>query len=294
MPPTATTPAFPPPQPPAARPRKAETAPPGAPEPLGRRRFGRWNRLGTWTLCMREIRRFANVWTQTLLGPVATAALFMAVFSLALGEKRGEVMGVPFVSFLAPGIVMMQVILNGFANTASSILISKVQGNIVDTLMPPLSPAELLIGYVVGGVARGLAVAALAGAVAFGAAGLVPAQPLWLLFFALAGGAMMSLAGILAGLASKKFDQMQAVTNFVITPLSFLSGTFYTMAALPEGFQAIAHLNPVYWLIDGFRFGALGVSDASPWIGAAYALGMIAVLAFACHRLFATGWRLKP
>ncbi|MGG7565293.1 ABC transporter permease [Rhodovulum sp. DZ06] len=288
-----------------AAPTQVQSAAPGASAPLaaglapeapgfGARRFGRWNALGAWTLCLREVRRFTNVWTQTLLGPVITAALFMAVFTLALGTRRGEVMGLPFAAFLAPGIVMMQVIQNSFANTASSILISKIQGNIVDTLMPPLSATELLIGYVFGGVARGMCVAAAAGLIAFSVSGVVPAHPLWLLWFAFAGGAMMSLLGILAGLFSQKFDQMQAFVNFVITPLSFLSGTFYTLDALPGWAQAAAHANPIFWLIDGFRHGALGVSDGSPWIGFAVTLGVIAALAALCRQLFHTGWRLKP
>ena len=202
--------------------------------------------------------------------------------------------GVPFAAFLAPGIVMMQVIQNAFANNASSLLISKIQGNIVDTLMPPLSATELLIGYVFGGVARGLAVAGAAGLLAFSSAGVWPAQPLWLIWFAFAGAALMSLLGILAGLISQKFDQMNAFANFVIMPLSFLSGTFYSLDALPEGLALLVHFNPIFWLIDGFRHGALGVSDASPWTGFAVTLAVIAALTALCWRVFDRGWRLKP
>ena len=289
-------------QAPPADPRPAPAPAAAAPLPpsgvnapaFGARRFGRWNVLGVWTLCLREVQRFANVWTQTLLGPVVTVALFMAVFTLALGERRGDVDGVPFIAFLAPGIVMMQVIQNAFANNASSLLISKIQGNIVDTLMPPLSATELLIGYVFGGVARGLAVAAAAGVLAFAAAGVWPAQPLWLIWFAFAGAALMSLLGILAGLISQKFDQMNAFANFVIMPLSFLSGTFYSLDALPEGLALLVHFNPIFWLIDGFRHGALGVSDGSPWIGFVVTLAVIAALTALCWRVFDRGWRLKP
>jgi ABC-2 type transport system permease protein len=244
-------------------------------------------------LCVREVQRFTNVWTQTLLAPIATAALFMAVFTLALGARRGDVDGIPFVAFLAPGIVMMTVIQNAFANTSSSIMISKIQGNIVDTLMPPLSATELLIGYAFGGVTRALAVAAAAGTVAFLAAGIMPAHPLWLLWFAFAGGVIMSLVGVVAAVVANKFDQMSAITNFIVTPLSFLSGTFYSVAALPAWFSAVSHANPIFYLIDGFRFGALGVSDTSPWIGLAVSAAVMAGLWAVCWRMLATGWRLK-
>jgi ABC-2 type transport system permease protein len=268
---------------------------PSRPQPaFGARRFGRWNILGTWTLCLREMQRFANVWTQTLLAPIATAALFMAVFSLALGARGGDAGGVGFTAFLAPGIVMMTVLQNAFANTSSSIMISKIQGNIVDTLMPPLSGGELLFGYAFGGVTRALVVATAAGAVAFAAAGVVPAHPLWLVWFAFAGGLIMSLTGVIAAVVAQKFDQMSAITNFVITPLSFLSGTFYSVENLPHWFRVVSHLNPIFYLIDGFRFGALGVSDASPWIGFAVTAGVIGVLWMICWRMLATGWRLKP
>ena len=260
---------------------------------FGARRFGRWNVLGTWTLCQREVRRFTNVWTQTLLAPIATAALFMAVFSLALGARRGDVDGLPFVAFLSPGIVMMTVIQNAFANTSSSIMISKIQGNIVDTLMPPLSAAEMLIGFAFGGVARGMAVALAAGTVAFAAAGVAPAHPLWLIWFAFAGGMIMALVGVIAAVVAEKFDQMSAITNFIITPLSFLSGTFYSVSILPGGFQTISRMNPIFYLIDGFRFGALGVSDASPWVGFAVTGVVMAVLWTICWRILSTGWRLK-
>ena len=162
------------------------------------------------------------------------------------------------------------------------------------TLMPPLSATELLIGYVFGGVARGLAVAGAAGLLAFSSAGVWPAQPLWLIWFAFAGATLMSLLGILAGLISQKFDQMNAFANFVIMPLSFLSGTFYSLDALPEGLATLVHFNPIFWLIDGFRHGALGVSDGSPWIGFAVTLAVIAALTALCWRVFDRGWRLKP
>ncbi len=244
-------------------------------------------------MCVREVRRFTNVWTQTLLAPMATATLFMAIFTLALAGRRGDAHGVPFEAFLAPGIVMMTVLQNAFANTSSSIVISKVQGNIVDTLMPPLSPGEILFGYVFGGVARGMLVALSTGAIAFAFAGVIPAEPLWLIWFAFAGAAIMSLAGVLAGIAAEKFDQMAAITNFIVTPLSFLSGTFYSIESLPETMRALSRANPIFYLIDGFRHGALGVSDASPWTGFAVSLAVAAALWTLCWRLIRSGWRLK-
>lgn len=260
---------------------------------MGVRRFGRVNWLGLYTLSAREIQRFMAVWTQTLAAPLATAALFLGVFSLAIGPARGEVMGVPFIQFLAPGILMMTVIQNAFANTSSSILIAKVQGNIVDTLMPPLSPGELLVGYALGGATRGLAVAAAVGLPMFPVLGIAPASAAWMLAFAGLGALAMALAGMIAGMHCSKFDQMAALTNFVVTPLAFLSGTFYSVADLPTAFWAISHANPVFYLIDGFRHGALGVSDSSPWLGLAVTLAATAGLGRAAYGMLKRGYGLK-
>jgi len=260
---------------------------------MGVKRFGRVNWLGLATLTGREMRRFTNVWTQTLAAPVATALLFMAVFTLALGAHRPDVMGQPFAHFLAPGILMMTVIQNAFANTSSSILVSKVQGSIVDTLMPPLSPSELLAGFVAGGVLRGLFVAFGVSAVLFPIFGIVPAHPLWALAFIVAGSALMALLGMITGILADKFDHMAAITNFVVTPLSFLSGTFYSAAAVPDAFRILLHLNPIFYLIDGMRFGALGVSDSSPVFGLGYVLLVVLCLAALTFRWLRSGYRLK-
>ena len=261
--------------------------------PMGERRFGRVNWLGLRTLIMREIRRFSNVWTQTLMAPMVTAALFMTVLSLAFAARRGDVEGVPFLHFLAPGILMMTVIQNAFANTSSSILISKMQGNIVDTLMPPLSPLEMLTGYTVGGIARGMFVGIVVVAVMFPIIGLPIAHPIWALTFLLLGSATLALLGIIAAILAQKFDQMAAITNFIITPLSFLSGTFYSIRVLPEPMQVASHLNPMFYLIDGFRYGVLGQSDASPWVGLGVATLVIAGLGLLAWTWFRTGYRLK-
>lgn len=257
------------------------------------RRFGRFNWLGLYTLARREIMRFVAVWTQTLLAPLITAALFLLIFNLAIGPSRGEVMGRPFVHFIAPGILMMTVIQNAFANVSSSIVISKVQGNIVDTLMPPLSALELVLGYTAGGVARGLIVALAIGLGVLLFLGVEIQHPLWALVFVLLGSAFMSAVGMIAGIFANKFDQMAAITNFIVTPLAFLSGTFYSVEAMPEVMQRITHFNPIFYLIDGVRYGVLGVSDSDPVLGLAVCSLATLAIAGAAWAMFRKGYRLK-
>ncbi len=260
---------------------------------MGSRRFGRVNWLGLYTLAMREVMRFVSVWTQTLLAPLVTAGLFLVIFSIAIGPSRGDVLGVSFTAFIAPGILTMTVIQNAFANTSSSIVISKVQGNIVDTLMPPLSPIELVLGYLAGGVVRGLAVAIAIGLGMLLVLGLPVAHPIWALVFVLLGSTMMGAVGIVAGVFANKFDQIAAITNFIVTPLAFLSGTFYSVSALPPVLYEITHVNPVFYLIDGVRFGVLGVSDGSPWLGLAVCSVTTLLLGLLAWWMFRTGYRLK-
>ncbi len=260
---------------------------------MGVRRFGRVNWLGLYTVIEREVVRFSSVWTQTVLAPLITAGLFLLVFDLAIGSQRGEVMGVPFSHFLTPGILMMTIIQNAFANTASSLVISKIQGNIVDTLMPPLSALELVVGYTTGGVIRGFAVALAVVVVCFPILGVGIAHPVWALVFITLGSAMLALIGVLAGIFSDRFDQMNAITNFIVTPLSFLSGTFYSIDILPPALQMVTQYNPIFYLIDGTRFGVIGVSDTSPVTGAVICLGLTLLLALISWRWFATGYRLK-
>ncbi|WP_380058650.1 ABC transporter permease [Falsihalocynthiibacter sp. SS001] len=245
------------------------------------------------TLAKRETRRFVVVWTQTLLAPLVTAALFLAIFSVAIGPSRGDVDGVPFLHFLAPGILMMTVIQNAFANTSSSIVISKVQGNIVDTLMPPLSPMELLIGYLAGSVARGMMVAVAIGLGMWLLLGIEFHHPIWALVFVFLGSALLGAAGIVAGIYANKFDQMAAITNFIVTPLAFLSGTFYTIDSLPPLVQNLTRVNPVYYLIDGARYGVIGHTD-TPWFGfLVCVVTLLAVMAL-CWYWLARGYRMKP
>ena len=251
------------------------------------------NLIGLWTLYLKEVRRFLKVPGQTLLAPVVTTLMFLLIFTLALGRSGRTVEGLPFLEFLAPGLVMMAVIQNAFANTSSSILIGKIQGNIVDVLMPPLRPAELMFGLVAGGVTRGLVVAVVVTLAMLPAVSLGIAHPLLVVFYALSGSLMLALLGLLGGLWAEKFDQMATVTNFVITPLSFLSGTFYSIAQLPAPFLIAAHLNPFFYLIDGLRFGFTGHADGSILIGAIAVTAVSLGLWLLAHALIARGYRLK-
>ncbi len=261
---------------------------------LGARRFGRVNWLGLRALAWREVKRFLAVWTQTLLAPLVTAALFLMIFNIAIGPRRGDVMGVPFLTFLAPGIMMMTVIQNAFANTSSSIVIAKVQGNIVDTLMPPLSGLEILLGYLAGAVARGTLVALGIGLGLMAVLQIVPAHPMAALVFIVLGAAFLGGLGIVAGVFADKFDQMAAITNFIVTPLAFLSGTFYSVEALPPVLKVISHLNPVFYLIDGVRFGVIGTSDSPPLLGLAVCSGATFAVCLLAWVMLRTGYRLKP
>ncbi|MCL3881239.1 ABC transporter permease [Marivita sp. GX14005] len=257
------------------------------------RRFGRINWMGLYTLAEREILRFIKVWTQTLLAPLVTAGLFVVIFTIAIGPRRGDVMGVDFTTFIGPGILMMTVIQNAFANTSSSIVVSKVQGNIVDTLMPPLSAGELVLGYLAGGIARGLIVALAIAAALWLFVGIVPQHPFVALFFVIIGAALLSAIGMVAGIYAEKFDQMAAITNFIVTPLAFLSGTFYSVDALPPVLNQITHLNPIFYLIDGARWGLLDVSDSSPVLGAAVSVVTTVAVCLVAWWLFRKGYRLK-
>jgi len=231
---------------------------------------------------------------QTLAAPVITSILFLMVFSVAIGNRSPLSGGVDFVTFLIPGLVMMTVLQNAFANTSSSIVVSKVQGNIVDLLMPPLGPGELLAGLAAGGITRGIMVGIVAAICLAVLGGLgLPSQPLVAMAFLFLGSLLMSFAGILAGIMANKFDEMAAITNFVIQPLAFLSGTFYSVNRLPAPFDTIAGLNPVFYAIDGFRYGMIGVADRSVVIGLIGLTVLNVALGYVCYRVLCSGWRLK-
>ena len=270
----------------------AET-PPDGPAAVGPRPMGAVNWLGLWTLYRKELQRFLKVLTQSLLAPIVTTLLFLSVFSLAIGDAVREIGGVPFVEFLAPGLVMMAIVQSAFQNTAGSLLISKIQGNIVDVLMSPLSPGELALAYAAAGATRGL----LVGAVTLGAmAVFVSVQihaPLTILYFAVMASTLLSLLGLIGGIWSDKFEQMAAVTNFVITPAAFLSGTFYSIERLPPLLNELAHFNPFFFMIDGFRSGFIGRADGDTLAGGLALLALNVALWLVCLQMFRTGYKLK-
>ena len=268
------------------RDRGAAAAPP--------RTIGRVNWIGAWTLYLKEVQRFLKVFTQTIAAPVVTTLLFYAVFALALGGIVRQAGDVPFLEFLGPGLIMMAMAQNAFANTSSSVVMSKIQGNIVDVLMPPLSSAELAFAWIAAGVTRGLLVGIGTTLAVTPFAGLGLHDPLFVLYHAVAASMMLSLLGSIAGVWSEKFDHIAAVTNFVVTPMTFLSGTFYTVDRLPEGWQLAAHLNPFFYMIDGFRYGFIGQSDGTLMIGMGVMLAGNIILWLLLLRMLATGYKLKP
>lgn len=271
-------------------------ADPGA-RAFGERRFGAVNWLGLQTLIAKEIRRFLKVSFQTIFAPLISTLLFLLVFIQAMGG-RAAIGGVPYVEFLAPGLIMMAILTNAFANSSSSIIIGKVQGSIVDVLMPPLSASELLTAFVAGAACRGILVAVVTAATSAGFMAMSGAAMhfthVWaIVYYALSGALMFGLLGVIGGIWSDKFDQLAAFTNFVITPLTFLSGTFYAIGSLPEPFLSISHFNPVFYLIDGFRFGFTGAGEASRTIGFAATLLVNLALAVVSYRLLKSGYKLK-
>lgn len=261
--------------------------------PPDARRIGAVNWLGFQTLYIREVRRFLKVYTQTIVAPVVTTLLFLAVFLLALGGAQRVVGDVSYAEFLMPGLVMMAMVQNAFANTSSSIVISKVQGNIVDVLMPPLSPGEFTLAYALGGTTRGLVVGAAVGLAMWVFVPVRMLHPSFVLYHAVAASLLLSTLGMIGGIWSEKFDHIAAVTNFVVTPLSFLSGTFYSVERLPESWRFVAHLDPFFYMIDGFRYGFIGHADANPMIGVVVLAAANAALLLLCHRMVATGYKLK-
>lgn len=264
----------------------------------GARRIGRINVIGLMTLCSKETRRFMKVWMQTLAAPAITTVLFMVIFTLAFRGRGAMLDGMSYATFLAPGLIVMAILQNAYANTTSSILVAKVQGNIVDVLMPPLNAFELTLGFIVGGIMRGLGVGAMA-LVAFIA--LTPWIDMQIhihsigavIFFSLMASSILGLIGILTGIWADKFDHAATISNFVITPLSLLSGTFYTIERLPAGWQAFSHVNPFFYMIDGFRYGFIGHAESDIMVGAVYCLALNVILWITVQHVFAKGYRLK-
>ena len=257
------------------------------------RDIGAVNWIGLWTLYQREVYRFLKVYTQTIAAPVVTTLLFYAVFALALGGVVRMAGSVPFLVFLGPGLIVMAMAQNAFANTSSSMVISKVQGNIVDVLMPPLSPLEMAVAYVGGGVTRGMFVGVVTGIAIWAFVPLGIHSPAYILFHGLMASMMLAQLGMIGGIWSEKFDHIAAFTNFVVTPLTFLSGTFYSVDRLPPAFWWLAHFNPFFYMIDGFRYGFIGQSDGTLAIGIAVMLGVNAALAALLLRMLSSGYKLK-
>jgi len=251
------------------------------------------NSAGLLTLIKKEVGRFLAVYTQTIIAPIITTLLFYTIFALAFGGVAREVGDVPYLTFLAPGLIMMTMVQNSFANTSSSMVISKVQGNIVDVLMPPLSPTELYIGYVSGGVLRGLVVGVVSFLAIWFVAPVGAHSLLHIVAFAVLGTMMLSSLGLAGGIWSEKFDHIAAVTNFVVVPLTFLSGTFYSIEVMPEGWQLAAHFNPFFYMIDGFRYGFIGHADGAVTIGLGVLVAVNIALAALCLWMLRTGYKIK-
>jgi ABC-2 type transport system permease protein len=257
------------------------------------RQIGAVNWIGLWTLYRKEVQRFMKVILQTVFAPAVTTILFFAIFMLALGGDHRTMHGLPFAEFLVPGLVMMAIVQNSFANTSSSLLIAKVQGNIVDLLMPPLSAGEMVLAFVLGGMTRGVLVAFTVALPLLPFVRLHLPHPLIAAYFALSASMMLSLMGLLGAVWATKFDHMAAVTNFVIMPLSFLSGTFYSIERLPPVWQVVSHFNPFFYAIDGLRYSFIGHADSSIALGMSVMLALNVVLYTVCYWVFRRGYRLK-
>ncbi|MEM9310995.1 MAG: ABC transporter permease [Pseudomonadota bacterium] len=248
---------------------------------------------------MKEVRRFLKVQTQTIWAPAVTTLLFLVIFTVALGRGGREVLGVPFASFVAPGLIVMGMMQNAFANSSFSLLSGKIQGTIIDLLMPPLSPGEMMGGIIAAAVTRAIAVGCtVALAMALWPGVSLGIAHLWaVVWFGLMGSVMLALLGLATSVWAEKFDHNAAISNFVIAPLSLLSGTFYTIENLAPAFQAVSRANPFFYVISGFRYGFLGQSDmgdASAVMVAGVGIGVFnAAIALGVYALLKSGWKLK-
>lgn len=260
---------------------------------LTSRQYGAVNWLGLQTLIWREVRRFLKVGAQTVFAPLIQTLLFMMVFGLVLRDGNWPGTTRAYADGLAAGLVMMSIISNAFQNSSSSIVIAKVQGNSVDFLMPPLSALELTIAFIVGAAARGILVGFASLIAVAWMANVMPAEPLWAIYYAIVASVIFGAIGLLGGVWADKFDHLAAVTNFIIVPLTFLSGTFYSTDALPEPFRTFSHYNPVFFLIDGFRHGFIGSHDANLAMGALVSLAIALALSWACWAMIKSGYRLR-
>jgi ABC-2 type transport system permease protein len=255
--------------------------------------FSKPNWVGIKTLCTKEIIRFLKVYNQTIMAPLINALLLLAVFSLAMEGRVNTIAGVPFAAFMASGLVMMSIIQHSFANTSSVLIMGKVLGSIVDYLMPPLTAGEMIFSIVVGGVARGLVVGVV---VTIAVACFAPISLEHVgafIFYAIAGSTLLALIGILSGVFAESFDQMHAINTYVITPLAFLSGTFYSVKRLPEFWYQVSQYNPFFYLIDGMRYSLTGYHDGNLMFGVYMICGLIVALWTATYIVVSKGYRLK-
>ncbi|MFL6800232.1 MAG: ABC transporter permease [Sphingomicrobium sp.] len=250
---------------------------------------------GLRTLYIKEVRRFFKVQMQTVWAPAITTLLYLAIFTVALGGSGRRVMGVHFADFIGPGLIVMAMLQNAFANASFSLLVGKIQGNIVDYLMPPLSTGELIAGLVGAAVTRAILVgfAVWLAMLLWPGVSVAVRRPELVLWFGLMGALLLAFMGLLTSVWADKFDHAAAVTNFVVTPLSLLSGTFYSVQQLAPAFRAVSHLNPFFYVISGFRAGFLGISDSPLLVGGAALLALNVLLWFACYRLLKSGWKIK-
>lgn len=257
--------------------------------------FHRINLVGVYALYVKEVRRFFKVQLQTIWAPAFTTLLYLIIFTVALGRQGHMVMGQHLADFLAPGLIVMGMMQNAFANSSFALLVGKMQGTIVDYLMPPISTGELIAAVIGGAVTRAVLVGAVVWmAMLFWPGVNVMPHHLWaVLWFGLNGSVLLAFLGLLTSMWADKFDHAAAVTNFVVQPLSLLSGTFYSVDRLAPAFQAISHANPMFYIISGFRYGFLGVTDSPIMIGALGLLGLNVAVASGCYHLLRRGWRIK-
>ena len=248
---------------------------------------------GFYTLFYKEVLRFWKVSLQTILAPVITALLYLTIFGHAIGSHVKVYNSVPYNGFLVPGLVMMAMLQNAFSNTSSSLIQSKITGNLVFILLPPLSHFELFMAYVLAAIVRGLVVGMGVFLVAIWFVPVALPHPLWSILFGLLGSAMLGILGLIAGIWAEKFDQLAGFQNFIIMPLTFLAGVFYSIHSLPEVWQQFSHLNPFFYMIDGFRYGFIGASDVPVWQSLAVVSGCTLVLTVIALQLIKTGYKLR-
>ena len=260
---------------------------------IGVRKFGLVNWIGFRTLYIKEVSRFLVVWAQTLLSPLVSSLLFLSVLSLALGNERGEVLGFSFISFLAPGLIAMSIIQQSFSHSVSSLMIAKIQGNITDTLFAPLSAVEVSLAIILAAVTRSIVILIIS-IIVFSLIVEIHIYSIFYIFVgAFLGSFILGALGFITGLWAEKFDHTATITNFIVTPLSFLSGVFYSVDRLPAFFQSISKINPFFFIIDITRFGFLGVSDGSIFFGLIYLTILAFVMWFLSYHLYKIGYKIK-